>query len=104
MNLHDLTLESICNKGAEEVFQHELKKIIDSIKDPNTPAKDKRKLILEFVFHPNSERNGSQVDLIPSVKLPKMKPVPGHMHLENDKPTCVVEVQQELFAGVKGIK
>lgn len=97
MNLHDLTLENVCNQGAEQVFQHELEKVIESIQDPNTDAKEKRKLTLEFIFHPNSDRTGAQIELIPSTKLPKMNAVPGNMFLENGNPTCVIDEQPEMF-------
>lgn len=52
--LADLT--TLGNGAALEKFGHELAKVVENIRDPNTDAKAKRKIILEIVFLPQEDR------------------------------------------------
>lgn len=97
MNLKKLTLATVCNGAVEEMFQAELAKLIANIDDPNTIAKEKRKLILEFTIEPNTERNYASVSLQTKTALAKLQPVPGTMILEAGQAQTTVDIERPLF-------
>ena len=104
MNLKGLTLETVCNGAADELFEAELASIIQNIEDPNTEAKDKRKIVFEFTFEPNAERNFAEVSLQTKTTMAKMRPASGGMILDSGKALTNADKQQPLFADVKEIK
>ena len=52
-----VTLANIADKAANELFAHELKKVMENIDDPNTEAIGARKLVLTFTFDPDHDRH-----------------------------------------------
>ncbi len=96
MKLHELTLETICNGAASEVFDAELEKILDNIKDPNTGV-DARKITLEFTFKPSSDRQTSTIAMSSSCKTAKIKAAFGTMYLEEGSARTTMEHQPEIF-------
>jgi len=66
------------NKGAAlERFDHELLRAITNIKDVNTDAKSKRKIVLEVVLAPYPDRTGVNVTLRCTSKLAALNDVTG---------------------------
>lgn len=55
--MEPVTLGNIADKAANELFSHELDKVMRNIDDPNTSAKGKRKLTLSFTFEPDADRH-----------------------------------------------
>ncbi|MDT3393617.1 MAG: replication terminator protein [Bacillota bacterium] len=53
----NIKLSELANGGAQEKFNHELKRIAENILDPNTDANKKRKITLTTTFTPNDDRN-----------------------------------------------
>lgn len=51
-----LTLETINFGTMMEIFESEMKKILENVADENTPAKKARTLDIKFTFQPNDER------------------------------------------------
>lgn len=49
-------LQSLGAGAVDEKFQAELRAVLENIKDPNTEATAKRKIVLEFVFIPDKKR------------------------------------------------
>ncbi|MCL5458061.1 replication terminator protein [Loigolactobacillus coryniformis] len=53
----NIKLSELANGGAQEKFNHELKRIAENILDPNTDANKKRKIVLTTTFTPSDDRN-----------------------------------------------
>lgn len=51
-----VSLQTLGAGAVEEKFKAELEAVLDNIRDPNTEAEGKRKIILEFVFTPDAAR------------------------------------------------
>jgi hypothetical protein len=54
-------LTNICDGAAVEKFEIELAKVVRDILDPNTDPKAKRKVVLEFTFMPDENRELGQI-------------------------------------------
>lgn len=61
--LQKLTLETIAAGVAPELFERELAKVLENIKDPNTAAAKKRQIRLTFTFVPREDRNGARNEM-----------------------------------------
>lgn len=64
-----VSLSNIANGAAVSHFDHNLKKILENIKDPNTSAKAARSITLKVDFKPYPDRNGSEVSISVSSRL-----------------------------------
>lgn len=53
---HLADLATIGNGAVAEKFAQELRAVLENIRDPNTEAKAKRKVVIEFVFSPTEDR------------------------------------------------
>lgn len=49
-------INTIGNGAAVEKFAIELARVLDNIRDPNTQATAKRKIVMEWVFEPDEDR------------------------------------------------
>jgi hypothetical protein len=63
MSEHVVSLNSLNSGAALELFDAELKKIIDNIADPNTDPKAKREITLKVVFAPSDDRTQAGVTI-----------------------------------------
>jgi len=64
-----LDLVNVARGAAVEQFEEELQRVTDNIRDINTPATEKREIVLKFTFKPNSERNFATVVIEAKSKL-----------------------------------
>jgi hypothetical protein len=71
----ELTLESLAGGGAVARLHKVLQEALDNIIDPNTPAKKVRKVNLEMLIKPNSERTHGEVLITASCSLPPASPL-----------------------------
>jgi hypothetical protein len=99
-------LGNICGGAVEEIFQRELKVVLENIADPNTDAEGKRKIIFEFAISPFEDRSGAQVEFACTSKLVPTDKVKGTMFLAH-RGTSIIAVphdpkQSRLFEGVDG--
>lgn len=76
-----ISLGNICRGAVEEVFQRELNRVLENIRDPNTPEKTKRKLNLEFTFTPYPDRTGAAVSFHVKTNVAMVEPVGGTIHI-----------------------
>ena len=81
MGPEKLSLENICNGALEEVFQREIGRLLANIRDVNTDAGQKRKLVIEFGFEPHADRSGAQVVMQVKTPLAHVEPVKGNIHI-----------------------
>jgi hypothetical protein len=59
--METLNLSNICGGAVNEVFERELRMVLDNVKDVNTNPEQKRKITLVFEFKPLSDRSGAEV-------------------------------------------
>lgn len=67
-------LQTIGAGAAAEKFSAALRDVLDNIRDPNTLAKAKRKIIIEYVFMPDEDREKVGVAISARSALPASKP------------------------------
>jgi hypothetical protein len=75
-----VTLASIGNGAALELFEHELKRVIANIADPNTSAKTKRGINIKVVIQPDEDRGIGFAQVEVTSKLAGVKPVQSTMY------------------------
>lgn len=75
-----VTLASIGNGAALELFDHELKRVIANIADPNTSAKTKRGITIKVVIQPDEDRGIGFSTVEVTSKLAGVKPVSSTMY------------------------
>jgi hypothetical protein len=81
MNLDELTLENICSGAVPERFKRALQSILENMRDPNSPAKAKRTLNLEFTFAPHVDRCGAEVTFKIKERLAGDEEVTGNIYM-----------------------
>ena len=75
-----VTLASIGNGAALELFDHEFTRIIANIADVNTNPKQKRKITLEIEITPDENRDVGYASVSVKSKLAAVKPVESVMY------------------------
>lgn len=89
-----LTVENLCNGGAMERVQEELKRVITNIVDPNTPAKKPRKVKMEITIRPNENRNMAEVLVTTSSSLQAPEPIETSIYIGMDPRTGEVGAEE----------
>jgi hypothetical protein len=64
-----VSLSNIANGSAVQIFDHNMRKVLENIKDPNTSAKAARSITLKVEFKPYPDRNGSEVSISVSSRM-----------------------------------
>lgn len=100
----NFTLGNFMGGALEERFAGELSRVLDNIRDPNTPAIGKRKIVIEFVFDPEDSREVGEVECKVSSKPQGTKRLASRMFIAKDRdgnPAIVTEnpQQKKLFDG-----
>jgi len=67
-------LQTLGAGAAAEKFDAELRAVLENIRDPNIQAKAKRKIVLEYVFLPDEDREKVLVGISARSILPSSKP------------------------------
>jgi len=75
-----VTLASIANGAALELFEHELKRVIANIADINTSPKKKRQITIKVVIQPSEDRGIGYTNVEVSANLAAIKPVESTMY------------------------
>jgi hypothetical protein len=81
----NMTLATLGNGAAEELFQKELANVLGDIANPNKPWKTTRKISLTVEFVPNEERKFAHVVVTCEAKLPGAKPFMSAAYFAEDK-------------------
>lgn len=82
--LKEVSLETLGNGAAVELFNEELRKVMDNIADPNTAQKASRMITLKVKITPNEERNGAAVEIAASSHLVANKPYGTYFFVGSD--------------------
>lgn len=75
-----VTLASIGNGAALELFDHELTRVIANIADVNTSGKAKREINIKIVIQPDEDRGIGFATLEVKSKLASVRPVNSTMY------------------------
>jgi len=67
-------LISIGAGAAAEKFAAEFERVLENVRDPNTDAKATRKIVLEFTFKPDEDRERLQTAIVAKTTLASTKP------------------------------
>ncbi|MDR1946418.1 MAG: hypothetical protein LBQ51_04545 [Desulfovibrio sp.] len=70
-----LTVENLYSGGVVERIHEELKRVLENIVDPNTPAKKPRKVKMEMTIKPTEARNMAEVLVSTSSTLQAPEPL-----------------------------
>jgi hypothetical protein len=101
MNGHKaLTMSTVNNGAAEELFQRELAEVMRNVDDCNTAPKEPRKITMEFIFTPNETRELGVLEVSAKSKLAPYKAAGSTFILQNNgKQLCPWEpdVHQPAF-------
>ena len=91
-----LTVETLYNGGVAERLMEELRKALDNISDPNTPAKKARKVKLEMSIKPNEGRNLAEVTVATSSTLCAPEPIETTISIGKDPRTGELGAEEIL--------
>ena len=69
----NIDLNQIGNGALHSRFNREMEKVVKNMKDPNTPYKDARKIIITLTFKQDEERNAAACVVEVSSRLAKSK-------------------------------
>lgn len=64
-----VSLENLGGGAAVEMFDHQLKRVLENVQDPNTPWKTPRRVTLTVIIQPDEGREGATVQVAAESKL-----------------------------------
>jgi len=89
-----VNLETFAGGALQEKFDDAMEKVLVNMTDPNTPWKNKRKIIVEVSFEQNEDRDDSSVNVSVVPKLAPVKPVSTRMSIGKDLVTGEVFAEE----------
>lgn len=89
-----VNLETFAGGALQEKFDDAIEKVLINMTDPNTPWKNKRKIVVEVSFEQNEDRDDSTVNVSVVPKLAPVKPVSTRMAIGKDLKTGQVFAEE----------
>ena len=89
-----VNLETFAGGALQEKFDDAMEKVLVNMMDPNTPWKNKRKIVVEVSFEQNEDRDDSTVNVSVVSKLAPVKPVSTRMAIGKDLETGQVFAEE----------
>ncbi len=89
-----VNLETFAGGALQEKFDDAMEKVLVNMTDPNTPWKNKRKIVVEVSFEQNEDRDDSTVNVSVVSKLAPVKPVSTRMAIGKDLETGQVFAEE----------
>lgn len=89
-----VNLETFAGGALQEKFDDAMEKVLVNMTDPNTPWKNKRKIVVEVSFEQNEDRDDSTVNVSVVPKLAPVKPVSTRMAIGKDLATGEVFAEE----------
>lgn len=77
----EANLHTIGRGGAAELFERELQRVLENIKDANTDPKKKRKIKLTFELEPYADRSGANCNIRVETTLQTPNGVSGTVYI-----------------------
>lgn len=87
-------METFASGALQEKFDDAMEKVLVNMTDPNTPWKNKRKIVVEVSFEQNEDRDDSTVHVSVVPKLAPVKPVSTRMAIGKDLATGEVFAEE----------
>jgi len=86
-----VTLVSIANGAALELFERELTAVLSNIQDINTSPRQSREITIKFRFKPDESRESAMVNVAVSSKVAGVRPIDREVFLgkQNGEPVAV---------------
>lgn len=103
--MNKLTLATVGDGVAEELFQNALARILANIEDVNTDAEAKRSITLTMTFEPTADRRGAKVFVGCAMKVAGTKPHGSYVGIgRHEGELTAVEAlrQEEMFPTPQG--
>jgi hypothetical protein len=104
--IQQVTLSTIGDGAAGELFIDALAKVLDNVQDPNTDAKAKREIHLKFTVSADEERRVGQIEVTCTQKLAGVRGVAVGVYLgKQDGINVAVEAprQPDMFPTAKSL-
>lgn len=79
-----LTLETLQEGALVERFNLALEQVLKNIANPNTKAREKRKITIEVTFDPGEDRDDINIVTKVGTKLTQLRPVESRGYIEED--------------------
>lgn len=76
-----IRIDTVARGAGEVLFQHNLAKVVENIRDPNTNPRKPRKITLTFTITPNEKRNEATITIDASCRLVASKPMDSHLFI-----------------------
>jgi len=95
-----VTLATLADGAASELFQSELERVLRNIQDPNTDAKQKRTITLTVTFAPDEEREIGAVSVKAAAKLAGLKGAKTHVYFGRHQGQLVATEYNPKQAGL----
>lgn len=89
-----VNLETFAGGALQEKFDDAMEKVLVNMTDPNTPWKNKRKIVVEVSFEQNEDRDDSSANVSVVPKLAPVKPVSTRMTIGKDLETGKVFAEE----------
>ena len=89
-----VNLETFAGGALQEKFDDAMEKVFVNMTGPNTPWKNKRKIVVEVSFEQNEDRDDSTVNVSVVTKLAAVKPVSTRMAIGKDLETGQVFAEE----------
>lgn len=83
--MESISLKSLGNGAAIELFDVEMNKAFENIVDPNTDPKKARKIMLTVTLKPDEEREYAGITIQVSSTLASIKPYSTHCFIGKDR-------------------
>jgi hypothetical protein len=100
---NQVDLQSLNNGAVADLFEEELRRVLENIADPNTKAETPREITIKVKIKPNDERSSATTEVKSSSKLAPIKPHEHFMVFGNEGGRLTAYTadprQQELIDG-----
>jgi len=96
-DVKQLSLANIGNGAAVALFDEQLQKVLDNIKDLDTPAEAVREVAIVVKIKPNINRNMADIAYVADCKLARRSPLASNILIDRKKSGQVIAA--EMLAG-----
>lgn len=96
-DVQKVTLANLGEGAVVEMFDNELRKVIENIDDPNTDAETIREITIKMKLHPTKNRKAGKYNINVTSKLAGVAALENHLFFNQDKTAVeMVSAQEEI--------
>ncbi len=82
--MEDFKLSTLAGGALDEQFGNSVRKVLNNMRDVNTPYKKTREINIKLKFTQNEQRDDIQIDALVSEKLAPVNPIQTQMYVDQD--------------------